>query len=127
MNRLAMDEMLRMVPHLNRMMKVHTTDNGAFLTVPRRNPWWLKHGPLAWFFPVRREHVMQLDAVGRTMLGYCDGQATVEYVIDRMMKKFKLSFQEARVSVMQFIRQLVQRGVLALVMPREKEPPPAGR
>jgi hypothetical protein len=45
----------------------------------------------------------------------CDGRRTVEAIIEEFAADHKLSFREAQLSVTQFLRQLTQRGLIAVV------------
>lgn len=107
------EQMLRCIPCQNQAMRMQSEGGGALVTVPLRQTWWAR-APLTWVFPVSRERRIQLDAVGSAVLTLCDGRRTVEDVIENVMKEYHLSFQEARVSVMQFMQMLTERGVVAL-------------
>jgi hypothetical protein len=107
------EQMLRCIPCQNQAMRMQPEPGGALVTVPLRRAWWAR-APLTWVFPISRERRIQLDSVGSAVLGLCDGRRTVEDVIDSVMQQHHLTFQEARVAVMQFIRLLTERGVVAL-------------
>ena len=111
---------LKAVPHPNRAAKLESYDDGVLVTVPLRKRWWLRP-PLTWMFPVSRERRVHLDATGAWVLSQCDGRRPIEAVIEAVMKKYKLSFQEARASVLAFMRMLTERGVVAVVPAKQKK------
>ena len=76
--------------------------------------------PLSWIVPHRRERRVVLDRVGSQMWRQCDGERTVEAVIDAFAATHDLTFHEARVAVTTYIKSLVKRGVLVIVMPKEQ-------
>jgi hypothetical protein len=56
-----------------------------------------------------------LDRIGSFVLSLCDGHRTVESIIESFASSHKLSFREAQLPVTQFMQELTQRGVIALV------------
>ncbi len=82
-------------------------------------PWYMLP-PLSWIVPHRRERRVVLDRVGSQMWRQCDGERTVEAVIDAFAATHDLTFHEARVAVTTYIKSLVKRGVLVIVMPKEQ-------
>ena len=67
---------------------------------------------------------LELDWVGRSVFNLIDGRRTVEDIIDAHMERWHLSFFESRAGVMQFLRDLVKRGVVALLAPAPEGAPP---
>ena len=62
---------------------------------------------------------MILDHLGVEVWERCDGTRTVEQVVDEFAQKHALSFHESRVMVTEYLRELIQRGVLAIGLPGE--------
>jgi hypothetical protein len=71
--------------------------------------------PISWIIRPRLKHTMILDNIGVKILEMSDGKQTVENIIDKFSEEYKLSFHEARVSVTEYIKQLVQRGILVIM------------
>lgn len=71
--------------------------------------------PVTWLLPLRPERRFELDALGASVLNMCDGDSSVEQIIGRFAEGNGLSFREAQVSVVQFLKMLTQRGVIAIV------------
>jgi hypothetical protein len=112
--RMAVSRMLAAVPHQNAAMTVEPAGAGLLVTVPVRRPNWLVP-PLSWVLPFPGHRRVQLDAPGSQVLRLCDGRRTVEEVIETFAKEHKLSFREGQVAVTAFLRELLRRGMVALV------------
>jgi hypothetical protein len=67
--------------------------------------------------PIKRN--FEFDAIGMDVLGMCDGQKTVRYIISRFAKRHNLNQHEAERAVTTFLRTLTQKGVVALLAPNE--------
>ncbi len=113
---ISQEYMLQAVPHRNRAMSVEELEGGILVTIPMRRPWWSR-GPMRLVFNISKNRRIQLDTIGGYVLSLFDGRRTVEKVINKLMRRHKLSFQEARVSVYQFVRMLMQRGVIVVEVP----------
>lgn len=116
---------LKAVPHPNEAMKLTPRkDGGVLAAVPMRRP---KHlfPPLSWILPYSSHRRVELDPVGAAVLKKCDGRRTTERIIEEFATDHKLTFREAQLSVSQFLKQLTQRGIVAIV--GTKHGLPAGR
>ncbi len=103
------------VPYVNQAMRIERRRNGtALVSIPMRKPRYLVP-PLSWIIPFSSHRRVELDKVGLRVLDLCDGRRNIESVIDRFAAEHKLSFREAQLAVTQFMRQLVQRGMVAIV------------
>lgn len=101
-----------------------TGSRGLSLRIPRKRPSWLIP-PVSWVVTVRDYSPVTLDALGTEVWTLCDGRRTVEDLIDAFAAKHGLSFHEARVAVTQYLKVLIQRGVLAVELAdASKEPVP---
>jgi hypothetical protein len=58
-----------------------------------------------------------LDALGRGVFDLCDAHRTVEDIVDAFAAAHHLTFHEARISVTQYLRELIRRGVCAIEVP----------
>ncbi|HOW97426.1 MAG TPA: PqqD family protein [Kiritimatiellia bacterium] len=83
------------------------------IEVPTRRPGWLVP-PLSWVVRPPAFRTLTLDALGVEVWTLCDGQRTVEAVIDSFAEKNRLTFHEARVSVTAYLKSLLQQGALAV-------------
>jgi len=72
--------------------------------------------PLSWVLPFRNKKGIALDGLGRQVLESCDGQATVEHIIEDFARVHQLRFHEARQSVLVFLKMLLERKVVAFLV-----------
>lgn len=107
-----------MIPFRNGRMRVEETDeSGVIVTVPLRRPKWLVP-PISWLLPFRESRRVELDALGAEVLDLCNGRWAVETIVTEFARRHALSFREAQLPVVQFLRMLTQRGVIAIVATR---------
>ena len=113
--RVSAREFLRSVPQVNRAMQTENRPDGTTLVlIPMRKPKYLVP-PLSWLLPYSRNRQVELDTVGSSVLAMCDGRQNVEGIIESFAAKRKLTFRESQLAVGQFLHQLAQRGIIALV------------
>ena len=108
--------MLRARPTRNTAARaVENGSPGVTLYVQRRRPAWMVP-PVSWVVPYSAEREIVLDALGRQVWQWCDGNLTVEEIVDRFKDDHRLTFHEARAAVTGYLQKLIQRGVLAIVI-----------
>lgn len=98
---------------------IEASDSQVCVAVPTQRPrWWVP--PLSWIVrrPERRQVI--LEGLGRELWELCDGQRSVENIIEIFAHRHGLTFHEARVSVAEYFSVLVRKGVLAVAL---SEPP----
>ncbi len=110
------EAMLRVRPVPNSAARIERTDSKQVkITVKKQRPWFLVP-PLSWVIRPRLYRSAVLDRLGTEVWQLCNGQCTVEDVIDTFASAHGLTFHEARVSVTGYLKELVQRGALAMVV-----------
>ena len=115
--------MLRARPVPNAAATVAREDNQQVrLTVPRRRPGYL--AALRWLVRPKPNRTVILDRLGGQIWRSCDGQRTVEEVVDVFAAAQRLSFHEARAAVTGYLKDLIERGAVAIVMPGEGDSGP---
>ena len=115
------EQFLAAIPFQNVAMELDKRPGGHLLAkVQIDRPGWLVP-PISWVIPYGKHRRVELDAVGAKMLDLCDGQRTVEKVIEKFAADHKLTFREAQLPVTLYLRQLTQRGVVAIVGGRADE------
>jgi len=108
-------QLLRAVPYRNGNMTLRARrDGGVLASVPLKRPKYLVP-PLSWIIPFSSHRRCQLDRLGAKILQMCDGSRNIEQIIEAFADEHKLSFREAQLPVMQFLRQLTDRGIVAIV------------
>ena len=110
--------MLMATPIRNTAARVELIDDGGLrLTVPRRRPAFLVP-PISWFIHPRATRALLLDRLGAHVWALCQEDRTVEQVVDTFAETHQLTFHEARVAVGNYIRQLIERGAMAIAVPK---------
>jgi hypothetical protein len=89
------------------------------LTIPRRRTAWVNF--LAKMGVVPESRIVTLDAVGTKVWDLCDGEHAVKDIVAFMASEHQLSRKEAEISLVAFLRGLVARGYVALMI-EEKKP-----
>lgn len=113
--RVSAEALLKARPMANENMEIAATeDGGAQVSVPMRRPRWLAP-PISWIVPFSSHRRVELDRLGMEVLNACDGRRSIEEIIETFASGHKLTFREAQLSVMQFLRQLTERGLVVIV------------
>ena len=113
-------------PLRNPSIETTRDENGEVsLKIPRRKTWFVnlvaKLGSMAEF------RIVTLDKVGTGVWDLCDGEHTVKDLVAKVAEDHKLSRKEAEVSLVTYLRQLAQRGFIALVVEERKDAGAANR
>lgn len=93
-------------------------ENQLSVVVKTKKPGYM-FPPISWFVPYNPQREVILDGVGKQLWLWCDGQRDVEEIVDLFKDKYDLSFHEAKTGVTDYLKKLVQRGVLAIVMDKD--------
>jgi len=72
--------------------------------------------PLSWIVPLKPARTVRLDPVGAEVWALCDGERTMEEIVDEFAARHRLTFHESRVAITGYMQQLVQRGALAIAV-----------
>ncbi len=108
-------DVLDTVPVRNTSVREERRNEGeTVLVVPLKRRWYMGP-PLSWVMPFSGERKVELDPLGMDVWGWCDGQRTAEDVIDAFAEKHHVTFHEARVSVLTFLRELTRRGLIVML------------
>lgn len=107
---------LDLVPTPNRAVRSERRGVALILWLPWQRPWWTR-GLTRWLLPWRDERGFALDALGQEVWGACDGERSLEQIVETFAARHRLRFHEARIAVLQFLRVLVERKLVALVVP----------
>lgn len=119
-DRLTQEALLQAMLYRNESVRVDEVPNGRILYVPIRRRWWM-NPPFNWLFPFRSERKFSLDRLGCEVWDACDGKNTVELIVEQFSERHSISFHEARMAVMQFVRELVRRELIAAALPDPEE------
>ena len=87
--------------------------------LPRRRSWWLDK--LAKWGRIPDYRIVSLDKIGTEVWENCDGEHSVKDLVALHAERHKLARKEAELSMVQFLKQLAQRGIIVLVIDEEKK------
>lgn len=118
MSKGAWTDMLRARAWQNRGARVEQGPDGTVSVWVKRTRRLLP--PLSWIVPFREESVTRLDRLGGRIWALCDGNHSVEDIVDAVAAQHRLTFHESRVAVVGYLKDLIQRGVLAIEMAEEE-------
>lgn len=94
------------------------SDGGERVTVKLRSTGtqrWLLRAPEF----VTRQY--ELDKVGVQVLAMCDGQKSVRYIVKKFAKEYRIDEHEAEKAVVTFLRTLIRKGLILIVVPDTKD------
>jgi hypothetical protein len=118
-------QMLDAVPTRNVNVTIERHGLEVLLKVPVKPRWFLTNMVARTLLPQRKVYKLALDPVGREVWDACDGRQNVERIAEAFARRHRLRFHEARMSVMQFLRSLVERGCIVMVVPPGRDTTPA--
>ena len=122
----------RYIPILNRKPRIDRKE--ALAIVPVRHPqiqWERKEKETILTIPTRTDRVAKivkrlvrnlpetrqiaLDDVGGSVWELCDGERTINAIVDSVSKRYKLTRREAEASVTMFLQTLAKRNLIGLM------------
>jgi len=117
--RMTREQALAGKPVRNQDLDVDRGEDGeVVLKLPRRRTWWLNL--MAKLGNIPEYRTLTLDRIGSSVWDMCDGEHSVKDLITRLAEEHQLSRKEAEVSMVTYLRQLAERGVIALAIEPEE-------
>lgn len=112
-------EFLKMRPVRNPKLRWEKKEEGTFsIFIPLEQPEGKKRG-LSKLAPAPKEKQIQLDKVGSIVWELCDGERTMQDIVEHLHEEYKLLPSEAEVSLNAYFNQLSKRGLVGFVLPEE--------
>lgn len=112
--------LLRSRPVRNAAARVEDQDSDHVIVfVRQKRPGFMKWPPLSWIVPYKRERRAILDKVGTLLWRMCNGERTVEDLVDAFRSRYGLTFHESRAAVTGYLKLLTERGVIAIATQEE--------
>ena len=108
--------MLEARPLPNVAARVETGEDETVVVHVPRAPSRLRRPPFSWFIQPRSERAIVLDRLGTRVYKLCDGQRTVEAIVDIFAQEHRLTFHESRAAVTGYLKLLLGRGVIAMAL-----------
>ncbi len=106
-------DMLEAIPVRNEAVGAKESSQRVQLKIVKKRPRFLVP-PLSWIISPRLHKTLELDRIGSEIFRLCDGCRRVEQIVDAFGQAHGLSFHEARAAVTDYLRILVQKGVLVM-------------
>jgi hypothetical protein len=95
------------------------------LWVPRRESFWLKILGKLFYLPPGRP--VELDTLGTFVYDQCDGTHSIRDILQMLVARHDLGRREAEVALTTYLRTLMQRGIVGMMVPEESDGGGAGR
>jgi len=112
---LSKDAALDAVPVPNQFCRVETTDTGRVqVSAPVRRTLLSRLMKRLTDSPQYKK--IELDEIGTFVWQQCDGRTNVRKMIDRLCKRYKLSYREGEVSLTQYLSTLARRNLIGLAV-----------
>jgi len=118
--KLTPERLLGGVPHKNSEVELKEDEDGPVLWAEVRRRWWMRP-PFSWILPYRDRKGFRMDQLGFEVWQACDGSRTVEQIVEEFAERHRVDFHEARIAVMQFLKDLAGRELIALVFERPRD------
>ena len=102
------------VPMLNPSVTVDRTTDGSWVLVATT-----RHdgkGLMARFLPPVQVRRVELDELGTFVVGQIDGVRDVLEIVNAFATRFKVNRREAELSVVEFLKSLVQRHLVSIAI-----------
>jgi coenzyme PQQ synthesis protein D (PqqD) len=106
---------LTLRPGRNALITWEKQEGGkTILVVPEnKSVGWLTRMMAKWL-QVPTERKVELDEVGGFVWELCDGKNTIETIVQRLSREYKMNRREAEVSVTMFLQMLHERNFIGL-------------
>ena len=111
------EQTLRLYPVRNPAVRYETQPSGCVLLIVPLRPRGLMR-LLSRLFKLPHEHRIELDETGSTVWSLCDGQHSVEAIVQRLVRQYKLERREAEYALFAFLNTLTRRGFIAYTKKR---------
>jgi hypothetical protein len=101
-------------------MRAEAAEGGGMRVIGlRREAWWVRLLNLV--VPIPRERIVELDEVGRELWDLCDGEHTLEEMIEIFVDRHRLTRAEAEWSLRTYLRDLGKRGLVGFAVEKAEE------
>jgi len=88
------------------------------IEIPRREAWWVNMLSKFVYAPEKRK--IALDEVGTTVWRMIEERLTVQAMIGRLAKDYKLNRREAEASLIEYLRTLAKKNLIGFEVPRSR-------
>jgi len=118
---LARDKTFASRPVRNPYLKWERKEGGEVIISVPRDRGSRRSNVLSKLVSLPEYRQVQLDKIGAEVWIHCDGSRTFEQIMGLLQEKHKLSRRESEVSLSLYMRKLMEKKFLALLVPGEKK------
>jgi len=117
--RLTKEDLLASRPVLNQSIEWFENDEQMIqIDIPRREIWWAKILSKVFYTPDKRS--IALDDAGSLVWKMIDEHLTVQAMIGRLAKQYKLNRREAEASLIAYLRTLAKKNLVGFEVPTSR-------
>ena len=117
---LSWEEVLGAQVVVNEAARTEERKNELLIVIPRRKTFWIN--VLSFFLVVPREKKMVLDELGAEVYHSCQKGLAVSEIIQGFEKQHNRSQDYSRQSVLLYLKNLAQRGIIGFVVKGVAQP-----
>jgi len=113
--KLAREDTLKARPVKNqKILWEKNKDGNIIIYVPRKKT--TLNYLFSSFFNLSGNKTIVLDELGSKVWGMCNAENTVEEMIGSFCREYKLNIKEAEISLLTYLKKLVERNLIGLIM-----------
>ncbi|MFP3903737.1 MAG: PqqD family protein [Armatimonadota bacterium] len=116
--KLTREQSMNAVPIRNPLLQWAEKDNGEIVVAMDRRDDWVGEA-MGWLFMVPPKQKVELDDIGSSVWRACDGENTVNDIIEIIRREYKLSRREVEMSLTKYLQSLGQRKMIGFKVDRE--------
>lgn len=99
--------------HRKDITEEFTADGSLVVSADFDAPKWYKP-PVNWFINLNLHKRYEISDLSLQIWEWCDGEKSLEEIIDLFALKYQYTFHEARVSVISYLKKLTEKGILQI-------------
>lgn len=116
--KLTRDQSMNAVPIRNPLLQWRRDEDDCIIVAMERREDWVGQA-MEWLFMVPPKRKVELDDVGSTVWEACDGENTVNDIVEIVADEYKLSRREVEMSLTKYLRTLGQRKMVGFMIDEE--------
>ncbi|MFO7946572.1 MAG: PqqD family protein [Armatimonadota bacterium] len=116
--KLTREQSMNAIPIRNPLLRWAENDKGEIVVAMDRRDDWVGE-TMGWLFMVPPKQKVELDDIGSSVWRACDGENTVNEIIEIIRREYKLSRREVEMSLTKYLQSLGQRKMIGFMVDRE--------
>lgn len=119
--KIGREAMFKSKPVRNDQLTWEENENQEVVVTLQRGDSW-KVRALSKLFWIPDQKTLVLDQIGSQVWNMCDGRTNVEAMIRKLSESHKLNIKEAEISLLAYLKQLGQKGLVGFVVAKDDLP-----